>query len=194
MPIAAIILAAGQSRRLGRPKQLLTYGGETLLNRAIRIAAEAGGSPVIAILGAHFDAIVATIQSPSVLPVHNDHWRQGMGSSIEAGMRALGVCAPEASGVLLMSCDQPRLTADHLRMLLAAFASQDSPVIVASSYAGIEGVPAVFPCAAFAGLRALRGDKGARSVIERAPFPVVAIEFAGGEVDIDSPQDLANLE
>jgi molybdenum cofactor cytidylyltransferase len=194
MSVAAIILAAGESRRLGRPKQLLTHRGETLLNRAIRIAGEAGASPVLAVLGAQFEAITASIQSPTVLPIHNDHWRQGMGSSIEAGMRALGVCAPETMGVLLMSCDQPRLTADHLRLLLAAFSSQPSPVIVASSYAGIHGVPAIFPPDTFAQLRNLRGDKGARSIIDAAPCPIVAIEFEGGEVDIDSPEDLAKLE
>ena len=194
MSVAAIILAAGESRRLGRPKQLLTCQGETLLNRAIRIASEAGLSPLLAVLGAHFELIRASIQSPAAIPLHNDHWRQGMGSSIEAGMRALRVCAPEARGVLLMGCDQPRLTADHLRALLAAFESRPSPVIVASSYAGVHGVPAVFPGETFADLRALRGDKGARSVVKEAPVPVVAIELEGGEVDIDSPEDLAKLE
>jgi molybdenum cofactor cytidylyltransferase len=194
MPVAAILLAAGESRRLGRPKQLLLYRGETLLNGAIRTATEAGASPVMAVLGAHFKMVVASIESRTVLPVHNDHWRQGMGSSVETGMRALGVCAPDATGVLLMGCDQPRLTADHLRALLEAFASNASPVIAASSYAGIQGVPAVFPRETFAELRALGGDKGARSIIERAPCPVVAIAFEGGEVDIDLPEDLARLE
>jgi molybdenum cofactor cytidylyltransferase len=194
MSVAAIILAAGESRRLGRPKQLLVYRGETLLNHAIRIATEAGASPVLPVLGAQFHVMIASIEPRSALPVHNDHWRQGMGSSIEAGMRALAVCAPEASGVLLMGCDQPRLTADHLRAMLAAFASQDSPVIVASSYAGVHAVPAIFPRETFGNLRMLRGEKGARSLIEQAPSPVVAIEFDGGEVDIDLPEDLAKLE
>jgi molybdenum cofactor cytidylyltransferase len=77
---------------------------------------------------------------------------------------------------------------------MAAFESQFAAVIAASSYAGVQAVPAVFPRVTFAGLRALRGDRGARSVIESAPCPVVAIEFPGGEVDIDSPEDLALLE
>ena len=194
MPVAAIILAAGESRRLGRPKQLLIYRGETLMDRAIRVATEAGALPVLAVLGAHFGTIRGSIQSPNAIPVHNDRWRQGMGSSIETGMRALAVCAPDATAVLLMSCDQPRLTADHLRALIGGFASTESPVIVASSYAGVCGVPAVYPRETFAQLRALSGDKGARSIIERAPCPVMAIEFEGGEVDIDLPEDLAKLE
>ncbi len=194
MRVAAVILAAGESRRLGRPKQLVTWRGETLLNRAIRIAMEAGASPALVILGSQFEAIRASIQPPDAIPVHNDRWRQGMGSSIEAGMRALQVCAPDANGVLLMGCDQPRLTTDHLRALVAAFAARESVVIAASSYAGVQAVPAVFPRETFEGLRALRGEKGARSVIERAPCPVVAIDFEGGEVDIDLPEDLAKLE
>jgi len=193
MSVAAIILAAGESRRLGRPKQLLVHCGETLLNRALRIADEAGASPVLAVLGAHFASIHASIQAQAAIPVRNDRWRQGMGSSIEAGMRALRVCAPEAAGVLLMSCDQPRLSADHLRALLATFSSSASPCIAASSYAGVQGVPAVFPREMFAALGGLRGEKGARSIIEQASCPLEAIEFAGGEVDIDSPEDLAKL-
>jgi len=188
-----MILAAGGSRRLGQPKQLLTYERETLLNRAIRIVSETGVMPVLVVLGAQFETIRASIQSSTVIAVHNDRWRQGMGRSVDAGMRALGVCAPEADGVLLMGCDQPRLTADHLRALMNAFVSYGSSAIAASSYAGINGVPAVFPRESFADLRALRGDRGARSVIERASFPIVPVEFEGGEVDIDAPEDLDGL-
>jgi molybdenum cofactor cytidylyltransferase len=194
MPVAAIILAAGESRRLGQPKQLLAYCGETLLARAIRLANEAGASAVLVVLGANFETIRHAIRSSNSIPVHNDRWRQGIASSIEAGMRALSVCAPEADGVLLMGCDQPRLTADHLGALIAAFEGQAAAVIAASSYAGVHAVPAVFPRSAFAELQALRGDRGARSVIESAPCPVVAMEFSGGEVDIDLPEDLAQLK
>jgi CTP:molybdopterin cytidylyltransferase MocA len=194
MPVAAIILAAGGSRRLGQPKQLLAYRGETLLVRAIRLANEAGASPVLVVLGANFETILAAIQSSNSSPIHNDRWRQGIASSIEAGVRALSVCGPEAEGVLLMGCDQPRLTADHLRSVIAAFEGQAGAVMAASSYAGVQAVPAVFPRVTFAELRSLRGERGARSVIESAPCPVVAMEFQGGEVDIDSPEDLALLE
>lgn len=193
MSIAAMILAAGGSRRLGQPKQFLIYNGETLLNRAIRLALEAGASPVLAVLGANFHEALTMIRRTGAIPVHNDQWRQGMGRSIETGMRALAVCSPAASGVLLMGCDQPCLTVDHLRSLINAAKSHAGPAIVASVYAGVQGVPAVFPHEAFAGLRALHGEKGARSIIESAPFLVVDIAFEGGEVDVDTPEDLAHL-
>lgn len=193
MLLAAIILAAGGSRRLGRPKQLLEYQGETLLNRAIRLAREAGASPVIAVLGSDYKTIRASLQDDTSIPVDNQRWRQGMASSIQEGMRALRLCAPDAASVLLMGCDQPRLTGELLRAVIAAFDASEEKAIVASAYAGAHGVPAVFPRAKFAELSALQGDKGARSIIDQVQGAVVDIEFAGGDVDIDSPGDLAQL-
>ena len=191
MPVAAIILAAGASRRLGQPKQLLQLDGETLLERALRLAKEAGAAPVLAVLGAHFAAICESISFNEAIPVLNDRWAQGISSSIHAGLRSLETCAPNAPGALVMSCDQPRLTAAHLRALIKAFEAHTTPVIVASTYAGIHGVPAVFPRSVFPNLRALHGDKGARALIAQHPCPVVALPFDGGELDIDLPGDLA---
>lgn len=193
MPVAAIILAAGASRRLGQPKQLLGFDGEALLERALRLASEAGAVPVLAVLGAHFAPICATIQFNAAIPVLNDQWERGISSSIHAGLSELDARAPQACGVLVMGCDQPRLTVDHLHALLELFAAQATPSIVASSYAGIHGVPAVFPQSVFAELRALRGDKGARALLMQPPCPVITLPFHGGEVDIDLPEDIAQL-
>ncbi len=194
MPVAAIVLAAGASRRLGQPKQLLKLDGETLLERAIRLAREAGASPVLVVLGAHFQLIRASIPFDNAATVLNDHWEQGMAGSIHAGLRALDALAPQASGALLMSCDQPRLTAAHLRALIVRFHAHPGPAIAASTYAGVLGIPAVFPRLAFPDLLALRGDNGARSLFPDPPCPVLSTELPGGEVDIDSPRDLAQLE
>jgi molybdenum cofactor cytidylyltransferase len=191
MSIAAIILAAGASRRLGRPKQLLMHGGETLLGRAIRLAHEAGAGPVYAVLGAHSERISASIVSNGATIVVNDGWEQGIASSIHAGLRALDT---KALGVLILSCDQPRLTAEHLRTLIEALVAQSVPAIVASIYAGAHGVPAVFPRATFGDLLALKGDRGARALMNHPPCPLIAVPFPGGETDIDEPDDLALLE
>ena len=109
----------------------------------------------------------------------------------ECALSAFVLLTPR--GVLLMGCDQPRLTGELLRALMAAFDASDEKAIVASAYAGAHGVPAVFPPEKFAELRALQGDKGARSIIDQAQGSVVDVEFAGGDVDIDSPDDLAQL-
>jgi CTP:molybdopterin cytidylyltransferase MocA len=191
MPVAAILLAAGASRRLGQPKQMLMQGGETLLRRAIRLAREAGAAPVLVVLGAHAVVIRASIDQDRATVVINEDWEQGIASSIHAGLRALDGNVP---GALIMSCDQHRLTAEHLRGLIENFIAQNTSAIVASEYAGIQGVPAVFPRSAFPELLALAGDKGARALLLRPPCPLVSLPFPGGEADIDKPEDLALLE
>ena len=195
--IGAIILAAGASSRLGQPKQLLMHGTETMIGRVIRLANEAGASLVIAVLGSHHELIAQAVpvDGPGgAIQVINDRWREGIATSIHAGLRALDLVAPEAAGAMMLGCDQPRITADHLRALIEAFSNLVAPAIAASAYAGTLGVPAVFPREAFTELFALRGDKGARALLMKPPFPLVAVEFAGGEIDIDLPADLAQLE
>ena len=192
--IPAIVLAAGASRRLGQPKQLLMHGGETLLERVVRLAKEAGAAPVIAVLGAHYKIIRSTITLNDAIVVINEEWEQGIASSIQAGLSALDAAARGASGVLILSCDQPRLTAGHLGSLIETFIAQAEFSIVASAYAGIVGVPAIFPRSVFAELLALRGDKGARALLARPPCPLIALPFEGGQVDIDLPTDLAEIE
>jgi CTP:molybdopterin cytidylyltransferase MocA len=193
MSVAAIILAAGASTRLGQPKQLLKFHGESLLQRAIRIAAESGASPVFVVLGANAEVISASIQLGNSIPVINDNWRSGMASSIHAGLGAMDAATLDSTGALLMGCDQPLLTADHLRFLLATFEAQASPAIVCSGYGGIRAVPAVFPPEVFPQLRDLHGDKGARALLAQPPCPVITQEFPGGEIDIDLPGDLNHL-
>lgn len=193
MSVAAIVLAAGASRRLGQPKQLLQVDGESLLARTIRLANEAGASPVIVVLGAQFETIRASISSMQVISVFNELWEMGIAGSIHAGLDAIDSNAPDSSGALLLTCDQPRLTAAHLLALLDKFAAQGANVIVASRYSGSLGVPAVFPRSVFPMLRWLQGDRGARSLLADPPCPLIAVEFSGGEIDIDSPEDIAYL-
>lgn len=193
MSIAAIILAAGASRRLGQPKQLLKVNGETLLERALRLVLETGAEPVLTVLGAHRDAILSSVQLGHTITVVNDNWKDGLASSIHAGLKVLESDYAEASGALLMVCDQPRLTADHLSLLLATFTAASTPTIVASRYGTIVGIPTVFPRIAFSELHGLRGDRGARAVLENPPCAMVSLLFNGGEIDVDSPSDIAGL-
>ena len=188
--VAAIVLAAGASRRLGQPKQLLLLGGETLLQRVLRSSSEAGAAPVFAVLGAEQQRILQSVPMRDAIPVINDRWEQGISASIHAGLDALEKHAPDAAGALVLTCDQPRLTVEHLRALMDAFAALSDPVIVASAYAGALGIPAVFPRIVFAHLRALSGDKGARALLVKPPCRLIEVPFSGGEADIDEPADL----
>lgn len=193
MPVAAIIVAAGSSSRLGRPKQLLIIDGEPLLQRAIRIALEAGASPVFVVLGAHREAIKESVNLISASIVFNDEWQEGIASSIRAGMLLVQNNAPDTDGILLMTCDQPRITSANLRAIISTFQAQSQPAVTASSYAGVYGIPAIFPPIAWSDLLALHGDKGARSLFLAPPWPLVSVPLAGGEIDIDRPEDLSGL-
>jgi CTP:molybdopterin cytidylyltransferase MocA len=193
MSVAAIIVAAGASSRLGQPKQVVIFDGEPLLQRAVQYAISADAKPVFVVLGAHRQAIQAVIDFGSAIVLVNDNWEEGLASSIRAGVKAVDVGAAEPAGVLLLTCDQPRVTAQHLRKMIEQFDSQAGAVLVASVYAGVRGTPAIFPRAMFVDLLALRGDKGARGLLARASLTVVEIELKGGEVDIDRPEDLAQL-
>jgi molybdenum cofactor cytidylyltransferase len=189
--VAAVILAAGASRRLGRPKQLLEYQGETLVARAVRIAGEAGLNPAIVVLGAHREAVLAALANMSAISVDNSEWQEGIASSMRAGLKALEERSPDAAGVLIMPCDQPRLNSEHLLRLLSSFAVE---TISASTYAGVRGVPAVFPRSAFPELMNLSGDTGARKLLVNPPCPVIEVPFEGGDVDIDTPEDITHLQ
>lgn len=192
LPIPAILLAAGASARLGQPKQLLrlpAFGEETLLDRAARLALEAGATRVFVVLGAYADEIEHSAHLTHCDIVRNAEWREGMASSLRAGIQAVIEQSPATTGALLMVCDQPALSAEHLRQLLAIHASQPE-VIAASYYADRFGVPVVVPRSLFPALLQLTGDQGARAILQQTEFERVAIPFPSGEWDIDTAEDL----
>lgn len=177
MNIAALVLAAGASRRLGEPKQLVRIGKETLLERSARVCREAGCDPVVVVLGASAELIASKVKLPGIEIVINELWEEGLASSIRAGVGAL---PKETSGCIILTCDMPSVSSTHLQKLAA------SSQMTASSYNGRHGVPAFFPSSAYGLLMRLRGDSGARELLREAP----AVELAGGELDIDTLEDL----
>lgn len=191
-PIAALVLAAGASARLGQPKQLLRVGGESLLRRTCRLALESGCSPVIAVIGSGAGRMRQELRGLNVSPVANPSWPEGMGSSLRCGMDTLLALDPPPDAVLLLVCDQPRLSREHLRRLLDEHRSSHAP-IVASEYAGRAGVPAVFASSFFPQLAASSGDRGARDLIRNAADQARTLPWPDGAADIDRPEDLGEL-
>jgi molybdenum cofactor cytidylyltransferase len=195
--VGVVLLAAGGSSRLGRPKQLLVHEGKTLVRRAAEAALAAGCGPVVAVLGAQAHAVAAELAGLAVRTVHNEAWEAGLGSSLRVGLRALDAEAPASAGLavdaaLVMLCDQLRVEAGHLRALVEAFTRSRAP-IVASGYEETRGVPALFSRALFPELEALAPGQGARGVISRVPSRVVEVALAGGGEDVDTAADLARL-
>lgn len=176
--IGGIVLAAGASRRLGEAKQGVRLGGETLLARAVRVALAAGLEPVVVVVSAGLKVADCLDRVDGFRVLMNEAAEEGMASSIRVGVGAvLG-----ADGVVVMACDQPAVTAEHLRKLMLG-----GDEVVASEYAGRRGVPAYFPARVFGELMELRGDVGARELL----LGVRCAELMGGEVDVDTWEDLA---
>jgi len=191
--IAAVILAAGASTRYGHPKQLLHYEGRSLLRRAAESVAGSGCRPIVVVLGASATSCANELRG---LPVHlteNTSWMEGMGSSLRTGIEAVSALAPDAAAVVVTLCDQPLVSAQIIGALVQRH-RESGARIVASAYAGTLGVPALFDRSLFGQLVSLRGDGGARRIIERSEGDVEAIPFPAGSVDIDTPQDYAVLQ
>ena len=184
MSIAAVILAAGASSRLGRPKQLEQFEGESLLRRTARVALEGGCEPVLVVLGANADVSCAEIVDLPVRVLHHEQWSTGMASTISCGVAAL---PPNAEGAILLVCDQPHLSAALLQDLLARRGAPNT--IIASRYADTVGVPALFERVHFTELIELSGDVGAKSLFAKHANATTVVNFPRGAVDIDSPAD-----
>ena len=180
MKIAGVVLAAGLSTRLGRPKQTVMLGGETLVERAVRTAIEAGLFPVIAVI---LDAeLIDSLQKLGAMVLLNRRTYEGLSSSIAVGVGAAK--NQGADGVVLLACDQPALMADHLRALCAHPQSA-----CGSAYAGKVGIPAYFPVSSFASLLQLTGDTGARDLLHNAR----SVHSENLSFDIDTEEDIAQL-
>jgi len=187
-----VILAAGSSSRMGRPKQTLSYRGESLLRRVARAALGAGCRPVVVVTGAAAELSRRELEGLGVREVFNQRWETGMASSVRAGVEALLNADPDAAAAVLLLCDQPHVTAEVISGLVAAHRANGSPV-VASVYGGSFGVPALFARALFAELARLEGAAGAKRVIKRHAAEAHFLPFPGGEVDVDTPDDFSRL-
>ena len=190
--ITAIILAAGESARLGTPKQMLLYRGKTLIAHAIEAAQSSSCDETIVVVGAYADVIKKEIERYPVRIVDNPNWKEGKASSIRAAVNAVSQQPEVCSGILFLTCDQPCVPWELLNELVDHFRwSHESPV--ACAYADTIGIPAVIPRRLFGKLLELRGDQGAQPILRALPGGVHTVAFAQGSFDVDYPEDLEKL-
>ncbi|MBT2747318.1 MULTISPECIES: nucleotidyltransferase family protein [unclassified Lysobacter] len=187
MAHVAVVLAAGASRRLGRPKQLLTRDGETLLHRAARLALDSGAARVLVVLGARHETMRAALADLDVTVSINADWEQGMASSLQAAARSL---AEFDGSVLVLGCDQPALEAAHLRALVAGAAGASSGC-AATLHRQALGVPALIAPALWREATDLQGDRGFGAALARqAAGSVWRLQAPELEQDLDTPGDV----
>jgi molybdenum cofactor cytidylyltransferase len=181
----AVLLAAGASRRLGWPKQLVQVDGETLLRRSLRCVLATAPHDTVVVLGHVAEELAAHIADLPARVVVSDAWQQGMGHSLRQGVAQLSA---ECTGVLVVLCDQPALDEAHLRALLQAW--QGAPeCAAASAYAQTVGVPALLPRDWLSALP-LCGDRGAQDLLRARAAQVQRVENAALAHDVDLPADL----
>jgi xanthine dehydrogenase accessory factor len=185
--IAAAVLAAGGSSRLGAPKQLLSIDGVPLVRRAVDAVCGAPVVAIAAVLGAVADDVQAALAGSAATLLHNPDWTLGLASSLHV---AVSFAHEQGADALLVSvCDQPYLTPSHLARLCDTYRTTHGKV--ASGYADIRGVPAIFPRADFHALRALRGDRGASKLLRGDD--VTVITWDEGRMDLDTRDDVARF-
>ncbi len=191
--IGIIILAAGESSRLGQPKQLLPFGGKTLLAHIADQALEANLEPVIVVTGAYAPEVVDSLSDRPVIIAHNPHplgGRHGLRHRRGAGGIAVGA-TPYLRGAIIAVCDQPHLSASLLGELVEQF-RMSKKGLVACAYGDTLGTPVLFGYRYFRVLSALSGAEGAKKLLKAYPDDVATVSFPGGEIDIDTGEDVKN--
>lgn len=188
--ITALVLAAGRSQRMGTPKLLLTLRGSTLVARAVAAARASRCDDVLAVLGEMADRVGPEASAAGARTVFNPRYREGMGTSIAAGIAAL---APRCDAVIVLLGDQPCVRADTINALIDAHRTSGKP-LVASRYGNVVGAPTLIARALFSEAASLSGDVGARPLLARHPDLVAEIPVPKEVAwDVDTPEDLARL-
>jgi len=187
--VHVLVLAAGASTRLGQPKQLVQIGGRPALHIALSNAVAVAGNAVTVVIGANASDLTYLLAHSPASSIVNRQWDEGIASSLRCG---LSVLPASADGVMIVLGDQVCVTSDDLKRLLAAWQKQDND-IAAATYDRHVGVPAIFPRWCFSELAQLRGDEGARKILQRNPDRLVRVPMSNAGFDLDTPEDLAAL-
>jgi molybdenum cofactor cytidylyltransferase len=190
---AIIILAAGNSSRLGKPKQLLMFNDKTLLRHIVDESIDAAGDNVVVVLGAHSDQIRPELNSSGVEIVENSEWEDGMASSIRAGVSAMLASQPDTEGIIIAVCDQPFVSSKLLKELMS-IKDKAGVGIIASKYDNALGTPALFGKKYFTELQGLNGAHGAKKLLMKYDADLISVPFPSGGTDIDTAEDYNNLK
>ena len=185
---AIILLAAGSSSRMGKPKQLLRYNNDTFLSHILNISIELNAGKVIVVLGSNAELLEKELNDKRIFKVINNKWIEGIASSIRCGLNALDGVEPSCENVIFLTCDQPFVSASLLNDLINMHKKTGKP-IVASSYKNTLGIPALFHKNLFRELKELKGDTGAKKIILKHSELVAEIPFPLGSIDIDTIED-----
>ncbi len=185
--IPVVLLAAGGSARMGRPKQLLPWGNQTLIEHQIQTLRKTG-NPVCVVLGASASLISPVIEKHHVYTFINHDWQKGMGSSVAAGVTGATAEFPNSDAILVALSDQPLIPPEHFNNMLKTFRPGKKQIIISQSASGWNGVPALFDKWYFEELKELDGEQGAKTIIGRYKNAVISLNCSDNLADIDTPE------
>lgn len=185
--ISAILLGAGESKRMGENKLLLPWGKKTILHQSLKTLLNSRVKEVILVVNDHIDPLIRTIHHRRVKVVLNPDYRQGMSRSIQKGVEATD---PDSHGILIALADQPFIRSRTIDVLIDAFHERKGRIIV-PSFRGKRGHPVIFPQKFREELLRLVGDEGGKTILGRHPEEVyvVPVKASGVVRDIDTPTD-----
>jgi len=189
---AIIILAAGESARLTEPKQLLIYKNKSLIANIVDEALLVNDADVFVVTGAFADVVGAQVNEERATIIFNEQWKAGIGKSIAVGVKSVVDQRPDVKQIILAVCDQPFVNAELLENLISTKLTVEKN-IVAASYVGTTGTPALFAEPYFAELMTLDGSKGAKAILHDYAYDVELVTFSLGAIDIDTMDDYLNL-
>ncbi len=185
---AIVLLAAGNSSRMGTSKQMLNMNGKTLLEHTVSCAVASHISNILVVLGANVTEHKAVLTGSPVSVLVNPDWAKGMGCSLKAGLKKIIDQYNNVQAVMVIVCDQPLLTSNHIDALAEVYQKR-RPLAIASQYNGTYGVPAIFDRSIFSHVLMISDHSGAREVLQKMERELVMVPFDGGEIDLDTPQD-----
>ncbi|MGD0540822.1 MAG: nucleotidyltransferase family protein [Tepidisphaeraceae bacterium] len=190
--IGAIILAAGSGSRMGSAKQLLRIDGQSLVRRAAGAALDGGCERVVVVTGAHADVVGPELADLPIVLSFNSAWSAGMGTSIRVGLAALLGSEPGIGAAVILLCDQPRLSANVVRNVAAAWSASGKPMS-ACDYGSAIGPPCCFGRMMFDALGRIGDADGAKKLLLADRGNVQTIAWPGGSDDLDTPEDWLRL-
>jgi molybdenum cofactor cytidylyltransferase len=190
--IGAIVMAAGSSSRLGQPKQLLIFQGETLLERAIAATEGVDFAEYVLVLGGNADQIQSTIDLSNSKVLINHNWSSGMASSMQLGLNYL-IENHQIDAVVILLCDQPFTHKEILNSLIARY-KETKKGIISSKYGETLGVPALFDKKYFGEMLELISSEGAKKIIFSHREDMDSVDFPLGAIDIDTQEDYEKLK
>lgn len=188
MNTSILILAAGSASRMQLPKMLLPFGKGTILSHLLEETKALQPKAICVVTGYYHTAMLPLLQTEPVMVVYNENWKAGMAGSIKTGLTALLEQYPALDSVMILVSDQPFITRALLLQMIQ-IQETSGKGIVAAFYNGIKGTPVLFNKKYFHHLQELQGDKGAKSILQQVPDDIATVDFAEGEMDIDTPED-----